>query len=257
MKVQKTPLIAFCSILGVATCVYAADSLYVDPTGNVGVGTSSPTKKFQVDAVDNANIYVRNTSTLAAERNMFILQNKGKTRFQIANGPDSWTFDNAGNRFQISKVGTGIPEFEVYDNGDGHFVGDVYAQEVMLTSSRESKTDFEAVDSETVLDRLDQLEILSWRYKEDDETDRHIGPIAEDFQNVFSLGDGTHISAVDTSGIAFAAIKGLHDEAREQAAKMESLQTENNRLAASNAELEKRLRKLEKLLLPSDLASAN
>jgi regulator of replication initiation timing len=57
--------------------------------------------------------------------------------------------------------------------------------------------------------------------------------------------------------LAFAAIKGLHDEAQEQAAKMESLQTENNRLAVANAELEKRLRKLEKLLLPSDLASAN
>jgi len=128
---------------------------------------------------------------------------------------------------------------------------------VLLTSSRERKTDFEAVDSETVLDRLDRLEILSWRYKEDDAAERHIGPIAEDFQSVFSLGDGTHISAVDTSGIAFAAIKGLHEESQEQAAKMESLQTENNRLTASNAELEKRLRKLEKLLLPSDLASSN
>lgn len=258
MKIQMLRVISFWSVLSFMTCVYAADSLYVDPTGNVGVGTSSPTKKLHVDAVDNAFVLVKNSSTTAAERSMFQLSNKGKTRFIISNGANAWTFDNAGTRFQINKAGSGLPvEFEVYDNGDGYFGGDVYANEVLLTSSRESKTDFEAVDSETVLDRLDQLEILSWRYKEDDETDRHIGPIAEDFQSVFGLGDGTHISAVDTSGIAFAAIKGLHDEAREQAAKMESLQTENNQLAASNAELEKRLRKLEKLLLPSDLASAN
>lgn len=258
MKNQVLGLTVFFAVLGMSVCTQAADSLYVDPTGNVGVGTSSPTYKLQVEAVDNAVVFVKNTTAVAAERAMFTLVNKGKTRFLIANGPDLWTFDNAGNRFQINKAGTGLPvEFEVYDNGDGYFAGDVYANEILLTSSRERKTDFEAVDSATVLQRLDQLEILSWRYKNDDESDRHIGPVAEDFQDVFDMGDGSHISAVDTSGIAFAAIKGLHDEAQQQAAAMEALQAENNRLVAANTDLESRLKKLEILLLPSGLASAN
>ena len=258
MDRKYSRLIAFGTMLLVVTSVQAVDSLYVDVSGNVGVGTSTPTSKLEVQDVDNAAVLVRNTSEVKSERVMFQLQNNGKTRFMIKNREHTWTFNNIGTRFQITKFLSGPPvEFEVWDNGDGYFGGDVYANEFLLTSSRESKTDFETVDSTNVLERLDKLEILSWRYKEDDADERHIGPVAEDFQNVFSLGDGTHISAVDTSGIAFAAIKGLHDEAQQQAAVMEALQVENNRLAAANADLEKRLQKLEKLLLPSDLASAN
>lgn len=258
MKVQKLRIITLSGMLGVVTCVYAADSLYVDPTGNVGVGTSTPTQKLNVEGVDNATVLVKNTSAVNAERAMFILSNKGKTRFVISNGPNSWTFDNAGNRFQINKAGSGFPvEFEVYDNGDGYFGGDVYANEVLLTSARDSKTDFEAVDSEEVLKLLDQLDVLSWRYKTDGVTDRHIGPVAEDFQDVFKMGNGTHISAVDTSGIAFAAIKGLNDEAQKHAARMESLEAENTKLVATNADLEKRLKNLEDLLMNTKLVSAN
>ena len=126
-----------------------------------------------------------------------------------------------------------------------------------LTSARETKTDFEAVDSEEVLKLVDQLEVLSWRYKTDGVADRHIGPVAEDFQDIFKLGNGTHISAVDTSGIAFAAIKGLNDEAQKHAAKMESLEAENTKLVATNADMEKRLKYLEDLLLNTNLVSAN
>jgi hypothetical protein len=258
MESQLLRLVTFWTMLLVVTSVQSDDSLYIDVSGNVGVGTSSPTSKLEVQDESNAAVLVRNTSEIKTERVMFQLQNNGKTRFMIKNRDHIWTFNNIGSRFQITKFLSGPPvEFEVWDNGDGHFGGDVYANEFLLTSSRESKTDFETVNSATVLERLDQLEILSWRYKEDDAADRHIGPIAEDFQSVFNLGNGTHISAVDTSGIAFAAIKGLHDEAQQQAAKMESLQAENKQLVATNADLEKRLKNLEKLLLPGDLVSTN
>ena len=258
MKYQNLRLTAFSVVLGLSISAQAQDALYVDAVGNVGVGTSVPTRKMHVDGIDDAAILVRNTSPVSAERALFTLVNKGKTRFVINNGPDAWTFDNAGNRFQINKGGSGLPvEFEVYENGDGVFGGDVYAKGVLLTSSRERKTDFEAVDSDSVLELLDQLEILSWRYKEDDVTDRHIGPVAEDFQSIFKLGNGTHISAVDTSGIAFAAIKGLRDESQQQAAKMDALQAENKQLLATNADLAKRLQKLEKLLIPADLVLNN
>lgn len=258
MKFHYMRSAAISVVLGLSLSAQAEDALYIDAAGNVGVGTSAPIRLLHVDAIDDASVIVRNTSGVSAERALFTLVNKGKTRFVINNGPDSWTFDNAGNRFQINKAGTGAPvEFQVYDNGDGEFGGDVYAKGVLLTSSRERKTDFEAVDHESVLELLDQLEILSWRYKEDAVTDRHIGPVAEDFQEIFKLGNGSHISAVDSNGIAFAAIKGLREEAQEQSAKMDAMQAENQQLLATNADLEKRLQKLEKLLIPADLASAN
>jgi hypothetical protein len=238
------------------TCAQAADSLFVDELGNVGIGTSSPTKKLQVEGVDDAAVLVKNTSMEGAERTMFILSNKGKTRFQLSNGANSWTFDNAGNRFQINKVGSGLPtEFEIYDNGDGYFGGDVYAKGVKLTSSRDRKTEFRPVDGNTILEQLAKLEVLSWRYKEDAKTERHIGPIAEDFQDVFAIGNGTHISTVDTNGIAFAAIKSLYDGAQKQATEVELLRAENAHLTAANAALEQRLQNLEDLVLQRDLVS--
>ncbi len=245
MKIQVVRLVVFFGVLGAVICTFAADSLYVDPTGNVGIGTSAPTRKLQVDAVDNAVVYVRNTSQTAAERAMFILQNNGKTRFLITNGADGWTFDNAGNRFQISKVGTGVAEFEVHDNGDGYFVGNVYANQVLLTSSRDSKTEFKPVDGARILKELDGLDVSSWRYKNENEGERHVGPTAEDFQEAFKLGDGSHISAIDAGGLAFAAIKELHQVAQKHAKEMESLEKQNARLVAANASLENRLKTLE------------
>lgn len=210
--------------------VHAVDALYVDPAGNVGVGTSAPAFKLQVEAPTNAYVLVKNTSAVAAERAMFTLANNGKTRFIIQNGANVWSFDNSGNRFQISKVGTGVPEFEVYDNGDGVFSGDVYANQFLLTSARETKTDFAPVDGQNILKQLDSLDILSWRYKEDGLDDRHIGPIAEDFQEVFSLGDGKHISAVDASGIAFAGIKALIEENTSLKARLERLESQQAKM---------------------------
>jgi hypothetical protein len=250
-------LILFCSAIFVCTSLQAADSLYVDVSGNVGIGTSTPTQKLQVEGDNNPTVWVNSTSPVVAERAMFILSNLGKTRFLITNGPDAWTFDNAGNNFQINKAGTGLPvEFQVFDNGDGYFGGDVYAQSVMLTSSRERKTDFEPVDGKIVLEKLATLDVSSWRYKGELASTRHIGPIAEDFLEVFEMGNGTHISTVDTTGIAFAAIKSLRSEGIEQAAELEYLRTENEQLAAANENLEQRLERLETLILGNDLLTS-
>lgn len=257
MNIKLLTAVTVLAVTSAFNGIQAADSLYVDVSGNVGVGTSTPTRKLQVEGEDDATVLVKNLAGAPAERTMFILSNAGKTRFMINNGADSWTFDNAGNRFQINKAGTGAPvEFEVYDNGDGHFGGHVYAQGVMLTSSRELKTDFEPVDGEEVLKRLAQLEIPSWRYKDDAKAARHIGPIAEDFQEVFGMGNGTHISAVDTGGLAFAAIKRLYIGTLEQATEIHSLKAENAKLAEQNKSLEQRLEALEGLVLGKDLMSS-
>lgn len=76
-------------------------------------------------------------------------------------------------------------------------------------SSRTLKKDIEPVDPAQVLAAVTQLPINSWSYKTEEA--RHIGPMAEDFFQVFGLGnDEMRIASLDTSGVALAAIQGLH-----------------------------------------------
>jgi hypothetical protein len=79
----------------------------------------------------------------------------------------------------------------------------------LLFSSRYLKKFVAEVNEESVLERLKQLAINFWTYKDDDT--EHIGPYAEDFKEAFDLdGDGTTIHLGDAMGILMAAVKALN-----------------------------------------------
>ena len=102
-------------------------------------------------------------------------------------------------------------------------------------SSRTFKHDFQALDADEVLQRVLELSIQSWRYKDSDEG-RHLGPVAEDFSDAFGLGDDAqHIATVDEEGVALAAIQGL-------AQRLERQRELQSRLEARLGELEAELR---------------
>ena len=58
---------------------------------------------------------------------------------------------------------------------------------------------------------VDRLDIGKWRYRPEmglgDEN--HLGPYAEQFREVFGIGDGVTINAVDAIGICLKAIQEL------------------------------------------------
>lgn len=205
------------------------DSLVLRDSGNIGIGIIEPSEKLHVAGPARTKLLVQNTDAAASgDQVMFELKNASpaKVRFAIGSSGNIWTFDNTPSidSFSISKVGTGVNEFLVKSNGDGRFRGRSFATEHINTSSRYVKTDFEEIDVSGVLQRLAGLPISQWRYKSENQSGRHIGPVAEDFQAVFGLGDGKTISTVDTSGIAFAAIQGLYQELLEKNEKIEKQQ---------------------------------
>ena len=75
-------------------------------------------------------------------------------------------------------------------------------------SSRSLKTAFEAIDPLAVLAKVADLPCRAGATRSRTST-RHIGPVAEDFQRLFGLGDGESIGTVDANGVALAAIQGL------------------------------------------------
>jgi hypothetical protein len=175
----------------------------------------------------------------------FKLVNNGKTRFEIVNSTYSWTFDNDGELFNISRVGTGLNEFRVSSVGNIFARGNSYAVNHVNTSSRKMKHDIQPLDEREVLSKLMQLPVSTWKYNSDENGAPHMGPMAEDFHNVFGLNDGQHLSTVDTDGVALAAIQGLYKVVKEENAQLHEAVKEKD---AQIMELSKRLSALEELI---------
>ena len=102
------------------------------------------------------------------------------------------------------------------------------------------KDNFVSVDPAVTLQRLMQLPISTWNYKDDPET-RHLGPMAQDFYRSFGIGsDDKTITFLDEGGVALSAIQGLSHRIDERDAKVEALEKEVARLRALVEELTRR-----------------
>ena len=200
--------------------------------GNVGIGTTSPGAPLHVfDPFP-----VPGSHAIIADQGDFLLTRAGATSvsFRFANGARVWNFFNgttgvfslfdatggaapfilfpgaANNLFTLRGGSVGInninPLFPIHHSSGARLTaGGVWTN----ASSRSLKTAFEAIDPLAVLDKVAALPVQGWRYKVEDASTRHIGPVAEDFQRVFGLGDGESIGTVDANGVALAAIQGL------------------------------------------------
>ena len=103
-----------------------------------------------------------------------------------------------------------------------------------FSSDRRRKAAFASVDSREVLGRVVSLPVGTWNYLSQSPRVRHIGPMAQDFQTAFGVGqDDARIDLVDANGVALAAIQGLHHQLEQQAA-------QRTHLAARIAALEER-----------------
>jgi len=108
-------------------------------------------------------------------------------------------------------------------------------------SDRNIKTNFSPANPAAVLEKVVALPVQTWRYKTEADGTRHLGPVSQDFYASFGLGDDDrHITTVDESGVALAAIQGLNQKLEEQRGELEQKETEI-------AELKTRLERLEQL----------
>ncbi len=87
---------------------------------------------------------------------------------------------------------------------------DCFARTFNPTSDRNAKQDFRSVETLAILRKVIDMPISEWAYKGDAAT-RHLGPVAQDFQEAFGLGGSDKsIATVDADGVALAAIQGLN-----------------------------------------------
>ena len=123
-------------------------------------------------------------------------------------------------------------------------------------SDRNLKENFAPVDGQSLLARLNEIPIETWNYKAQDDSIRHMGPMAQDFRAVFGLGsDDKRISTVDADGVALAAIQELYpmilqkdEQLQKQQAQIQEQQAQFQMLQAQFQRQQTQMRELQAVL---------
>lgn len=107
-------------------------------------------------------------------------------------------------------------------------------------SDKNLKEGFEQINEAEILEKVAELPITIWNYREEASSVTHIGPVAQDFHAAFGLGnDDRSISTVDADGVALAAIQALYAENQEKEAEIAELRSQLAELEARFDALEK------------------
>ena len=212
MKKKVNVVLILVALVLVGTAAHAQGVMFVK-NNKVGIGTDTPDELLHLEISSGQELKMRLEQS-ASNAWAYSVVNSNPTR---------------PNAFRISKQGSGGPEIDVIGRNDPggqptmDVSGSIRATNVTFSSARELKTGFEQVDPVEMLNKLAQLELSTWEYKQGS-PGKHIGPIAEDFEQVFQLGtNGKTISVVDANGIAMAAIQGLYVEVQKRDQTIEEL----------------------------------
>ena len=112
-----------------------------------------------------------------------------------------------------------------------------------VVSDRNRKESFVALDAEAVLGAVAQLPLSTWHYRDTETTDRHIGPMAQDWHRLVSAplslnGDSLTINQGDFDGVNLAGIQALEVRTRTLAEENTALQAQVDALQAELAALQ-------------------
>jgi len=219
------------------------DSLTIDNTGNVGLGKWKAQTNLHIYDTDSpptirfdTNSYVWNVS--GAGTGFALNDGTADTiPFQVVAGAesDSLVISTDGK----VGIGTQAPQAELHVEGDALVNGDIVLEGyISERSDVAAKENFAIVSGRQILDRLAELPITTWNYKDDTST-LHIGPMAQDFYGSYGVGkDDKHLSALDVNGVALASIQELNRVMEEKDAQIAVLE-------ADVTSLNQRLKQLE------------
>ncbi len=202
------------------------NSLYIDSTGNIGLGVTNPGNELVISANDRPAIQLIDTTE--TEKWEIKRSGSGLAFVNDTNGTNLVLFDSGIVRMGSSST-SGSEVFLLQANGDLAIAG-----ALSQGSDRNSKQNIVPVTREEILEKVMQLPIARWEYKLRPDVE-HVGPMAQDFHALFGLGPSDRrISTLDTSGVALAAVQALHQKLEEKQLEIDTL---SQRLEALEARL--------------------
>ncbi len=138
---------------------------------------------------------------------------------------------NNDNRW-VARASGGVYFYSSSDLTSGSYLA-AGASSWSSVSDRNTKENFSAIDTSTILGRLFNMPVQEYNLKTQDDSIRHMGPVAQDFYAAFGLGESElAINMQDADGVSFAAIQGLYELLLEQQAQIAALEA---RIAALEA----------------------
>ena len=184
--------------------------------GNVGIGTTSPGAKLEV----NGNIMTTSGAGIIAHSG-----GHGYLAITTANGslPGQW-----GN-YPTLKTDYAYLYFSVNGNYSAYMnAGGIISN----VSSKSKKENFENLDKQDILQRINNLNLERWNYTCEEDNIKRIGPYAEEFHNEFNLGgkDNTMIATYDVAGVSIVGIQALSELVKSQEKELKKQQIQIEKL---------------------------
>lgn len=206
----------------------------------MGMGLTTADHPLQVRGDGSATtVRIEEVNSINLARELLLLANNGASTIQFddtSGDLHDWQISSTRFGFFITEEDSGTTEFSL-SRGTGNLT---ISGTLTQNSDVNRKTNITPVDPAYVLERVSELPISTWAYKEDEQV-LHLGPMAQDFFRQFGLGSSDRrIATIDTSGVALAAIQGLKQELDRKDQEIDRLRTEIERLhefAAAQSEL--------------------
>jgi hypothetical protein len=224
-------------------------------SGRIGLGTSSPDEALHLTRSNGtATALFEETSSTPSGRSLLIIRNNGRVFLNYEDTQTGRVWQTSGkNSFRISLAGSGSNEFDLGTSGDLTVSGEMNAGAFNVTSSRALKEGFVPVSKREMLERLLKLPVSEWSFIDDESGTRHVGPMAEDFNSLFGLGnDFERISLNDATGVAISSIQGLYELLQERNQEIDALQLQlqerGDQIDMLNARIEALERALQEII---------
>ena len=150
-----------------------------------------------------------------------ITQNCGILVSTPENPADGIITNNYGIYLTNQNVLNGGTDYSIYSVGGANLnaIGTTWAN----ASDRNIKCNIVQVDRNDMLEKISALPITKWSYI-GEENVSHVGPMAQDFYQVFGLGqDDKSISTIDPAGLSLVGVQELARRNKELEEKVEAL----------------------------------
>lgn len=212
-----------------------SDAMVVMKNGDVGIGTSTPEEILELENSDDVRLRITSTNNATAAIDL--------VRSSTSN--TDWRIQNDGNLKLLSGSNIDASVTEEYSFGTGIFrPSDDNSKQLgssanrwisvhavngtIQTSDRRFKKDIETLSYG--LDQVNQLQPVSYRWKDGNDKSVHVGLIAQDVQKI--IPEAVYSSDPDRLGLNYSELVPVLIQAiRELSDKVDDLQEQNTEQA--------------------------
>jgi hypothetical protein len=188
-------------------------SIDIAASGNVGIGTASPSFKLDVSAgslgfSSDATSFAGPSISRASDQ---LLMNTGTSGLLVNNQANSVNLVKIQNNGNVG-IGTTSPGSQlVIANGATTSSVNAGATQFTVASSRTFKENIQAADVPDILQKIEAVPVVTYDFRNNGAKNR-LGLIAEDFHTVLGRGDDKHIDGQDVQMALWMAVQKLTAE---------------------------------------------